>query len=111
MAPPFIIYRSTAHPRSTRFTHLSLQLLYRPLSRSRRHFHRSRTLRAEEKKPPQKGFPGQLYESTLQRVQRERAEQEGFNKLRNESGKGRTAAQTFCSPRSIFTIPSLFHTG
>ncbi|KAL8747528.1 MAG: hypothetical protein Q9190_000616 [Brigantiaea leucoxantha] len=95
MAPPFIIYRSTAYPRSTRFTHLSLQLLYRPLSRSRRHFHRSRTLRAEEKKPPQKGFHGQLYESTLQRVQRERAEQEGFNKLRNESGKGRTAAQTF----------------
>ncbi|KAL9597540.1 MAG: hypothetical protein Q9179_004227, partial [Wetmoreana sp. 5 TL-2023] len=37
---------------------------------------------------------GQLYESTAERVQRERAEQERFARLRRESGKGRGAAYT-----------------
>ncbi|KAI4166059.1 MAG: hypothetical protein LQ342_000490, partial [Letrouitia transgressa] len=45
-----------------------------------------------EDRPTQKGFHGQLYESTLERVRREREEQERFNKLRSEDGKGRPFA-------------------
>ncbi|KAL9046374.1 MAG: hypothetical protein Q9214_000775, partial [Letrouitia sp. 1 TL-2023] len=62
-----------------------------------RGFHGSRLVRAEEDRPTQKGFHGQLYESTLERVRREREEQERFNKLRSEDGKGRPLAILLCS--------------
>lgn len=42
-----------------------------------------------------KDFKGQLYESTFERLQRERAEQRRFAKERAESSGGRNAALTF----------------
>ena len=43
----------------------------------------------------QKSFKGQLYESTYQRLERERAEQRRFAKERGQSSGSRTAATTF----------------
>ncbi|KAL9022200.1 MAG: hypothetical protein Q9185_000600 [Variospora sp. 1 TL-2023] len=57
-----------------------------------RTLHLSRALSQDER--PRKSFHGQIYESTAERVQRERAEQERFARLRNESGRGRNAAVT-----------------
>ncbi|KAI4186640.1 MAG: hypothetical protein L6R41_003355 [Letrouitia leprolyta] len=73
------------HPRSQK-------CLRQILIRNHRPFHLSRVLRDEER--PQKSFHGQLYESTAERVQRERKELERFAQLRNESGKGRAGAVT-----------------
>jgi hypothetical protein len=42
-----------------------------------------------------KDFQGQLFESTFQRLQRERAEQRRFAKERAEGSGGRNAALTF----------------
>ncbi|KAL8931640.1 MAG: hypothetical protein Q9211_006820 [Gyalolechia sp. 1 TL-2023] len=60
--------------------------------RNQRAFHSSRVLGDEGRQP--KSFHGQLYESTAERVKRERREQERFARLRNESGKGRAGAIT-----------------
>ena len=57
---------------------------------SRRAIHSSRPL-SEEKKD----FKGQLFESTTQRLQRERAEQRRFAKERGEHSGGRNTAITF----------------
>ena len=57
---------------------------------TRRTIHSSRRLYEEKK-----DFKGQLYESTAQRLQRERAEQRRFAKERGESSGGRNAAITF----------------
>ncbi|KAH0542652.1 hypothetical protein FGG08_002975 [Glutinoglossum americanum] len=45
--------------------------------------------------PTGKSFKGQLYDSTAQRLERERAEQRRFAEERGESSKGRPAAVTF----------------
>ena len=57
---------------------------------SHRAIHSSRPLSEE-----QKDFKGQLFESTTQRLQRERAEQRRFAKERGEHSGGRNAAITF----------------
>lgn len=49
-------------------------------------------------------FHGQLYESTADRVKKERAEQARFAEARGESLRGRGAATSF---RMISTTPSL----
>ena len=59
-------------------------------SAQRRAFRTARALKEE-----QRSFKGQLYESTAQRLQRERVEQARFAKLRGEGGAGRNAAATF----------------
>ena len=56
----------------------------------RRAIHGSRPL-SEEKKD----FKGQLFESTAQRLQRERADQRRFAKERGEHSAGRNTAITF----------------
>lgn len=71
---------------------ISQQYLYRISTGSHRAFHFSRVSREEERL--QKSFHGQLYESTSERVQRERKEQERFAELRNESNRGRRGAIT-----------------
>ena len=70
----------------------SQQCLHRISIRNQRTFRTARILADEEQ--PRKPFVGQLYESTAERVQRERAEQERFAKHRNESKRGRSAALT-----------------
>lgn len=67
--------------------------------RQRRNFRSLRSLQEEER-----SFKGQLYESTSQRLQRERAEQRRFAKERGESSGGRNAAITFGT--SIYTEPT-----
>jgi D-lactate dehydrogenase (cytochrome) len=57
----------------------------------RRNFASSRHAR-EELKP---SFKGQLYESTQQRLKRERAEQERFSQFQTQSPGGRYAAMMF----------------
>ena len=44
---------------------------------------------------PQQSFKGQLYESTQQRLKRERAEQERFAQYQTQSPGGRYAAMMF----------------
>lgn len=62
-------------------------------------------------------FRGQLYESTAQRLQRERAEQEKFAKERGESSGGRSLAITFGKPgrsfsdRYMLIVPAILATG
>lgn len=70
----------------------SRQCLRQVANRHQRALHVSRALGQEER--PQKSFAGQLYESTAQRVQRERAEQERFVEMRSKRGKGGFAAAT-----------------
>ena len=53
----------------------------------------SRALASE--KPQQQSFKSQLYESTQQRLQRERAEQERFAQYQTQSSGGRYAALVF----------------
>ncbi|KAI9840671.1 MAG: hypothetical protein M1830_007921, partial [Pleopsidium flavum] len=60
-----------------------------PLLQQRRNFQCSAPVREEER-----SFKGQLYESTSQRLQRERAEQARFARERGESSGGRNAAIT-----------------
>ncbi|KAL9012230.1 MAG: hypothetical protein Q9173_002998 [Seirophora scorigena] len=86
LCPSLALLRSFAR------THQSRQSLHHIPSPHPRALHVSRALAQDEK--PQKSFHGQLYESTAERVQRERAEQERFARLRNESGRGRNAAVT-----------------
>ena len=62
--------------------------------KSRRAIHSSKPL-GEVQKDFKKDFKGQLYESTAQRLQRERVEQRRFAKERGESSGGRNAAVTF----------------
>ena len=73
-----------------RVSHPPSQCVQQVSLRFERAFHKSRSLRREEK-----SFKGQLYESTAQRLERERAEQRRFAKERGESSGGRTAATTF----------------
>ncbi|KAL4945983.1 hypothetical protein BDV06DRAFT_209127 [Aspergillus oleicola] len=58
----------------------------------RRGFQNSRHLRSEEKPQP---FKNQLYESTQQRLRRERAEQERYAQYQTQSQGGRYAALMF----------------
>ncbi len=81
---------SVALLKSFRQVPVSQQCLRQIPIGSRRAIHSSRRL-CEEKRD----FKGQLYESTAQRLQRERAEQRRFAKERGESSGGRNAAITF----------------
>ncbi|KAA6414782.1 MAG: D-lactate dehydrogenase (cytochrome) [Lasallia pustulata] len=74
--------RQTSYP--------SQQCMKRARVCERRSLHVSRSLKGE-----QKSFRGQLYESTAQRIQRERAEQQRFAKDREESSTSRAFATTF----------------
>ncbi|KAL9626967.1 MAG: hypothetical protein Q9204_006903 [Flavoplaca sp. TL-2023a] len=65
------------------------QCLRRTALRHQRPLHTSRILAKE----PQ-SFHGQLYESTAERVKKERAEQQRFAEARGENTKGRSAAVT-----------------
>ncbi|KAL8718664.1 MAG: hypothetical protein Q9225_004230 [Loekoesia sp. 1 TL-2023] len=87
--PSVALLRSLGRPSSSR------QCLHHLNIRNRRTFHLSRVLADEER--PQKPFRAQLYESTYERVQRERAEQERFANLRAEEGGrgGRAISLTF----------------
>ena len=66
---------------------------------ARRPFSSSATCRDEQKQKGAAGaggdFRGQLYESTAQRLERERAEQRKYAEERGESVGGRNAALTF----------------
>ncbi|KAL8942214.1 MAG: hypothetical protein Q9216_001790 [Gyalolechia sp. 2 TL-2023] len=86
LRPSVDVLRAFARPPT------SQQCLHKIAIRNQRAFHFSRVLGEEER--PQKSFHGQLYESTFERVQRERKEQERFANLRRESGKGRNSAIT-----------------
>lgn len=86
LSPSVDLLRTFARPPTSR------QCLHQVAIRNQRAFHFSRILGDQER--PQKSFHGQLYESTYERVQRERKEQERFARLRHESGKGRTSAIT-----------------
>lgn len=86
LCPSVALLRSLGRTSSPR------RCLHRLANRQHRALHVSRVLGQEER--PQKSFHGQLYESTAERVQRERAEQKRFAEMRNESGKGRNAAVT-----------------
>ncbi|KAL8710110.1 MAG: hypothetical protein Q9220_005193 [cf. Caloplaca sp. 1 TL-2023] len=86
LCPSVALLRSLAETSARR------QCLHRITTRHQRAFHISRTLAREEQN--QRTFAGQLYESTAERVKRERAEQERFASLRNESRGGRSAALT-----------------
>ena len=57
----------------------------------RRPLHTSRPAREQQRS----SFKGQLYESVAQRLERERAEQQRFAKIRGEGGGGRPAAIAF----------------
>ncbi|MCJ1306351.1 D-lactate ferricytochrome c oxidoreductase [Hypocenomyce scalaris] len=73
----------------------------------RRSLHISRSLREE-----QKSFKGQLYESTSQRIQRERAEQQRFVEQRGGSNAGRSSATIFAvlaSGLGCYYLGSLNH--
>lgn len=66
--------------------------------------------RWESTKPPttpaeqSRSFKGQLYDSTAERLQREREEQKKFARDRNESAGGSKAAMTFgTTPQSAYT--------
>ena len=65
------------------------QCLRETALRHHRALHASSTLTKEPK-----SFHGQLYESTAERVKKERAEQERFAEARGENNKGRSAAIT-----------------
>ncbi|KAH0551643.1 hypothetical protein GP486_007139, partial [Trichoglossum hirsutum] len=54
-----------------------------------------RCLSTGKNEPIAKSFKGQLYDSTAQRLERERAEQLRFSKEREKGSKGRPAAITF----------------
>ncbi|OKL58464.1 D-lactate dehydrogenase [Talaromyces atroroseus] len=58
----------------------------------RRNFASSQPVRDEQQRP---SFKGQLYESTQQRLKRERAEQERFSQYQTQSPGARYAALTF----------------
>jgi D-lactate dehydrogenase (cytochrome) len=60
-----------------------------------------------EKGEDLESFKGQLYRSTAQRLERERAEQRRFAKERGESSQGRSLAITFGNFHA--TIPSSLH--
>ncbi|KAI4246636.1 MAG: hypothetical protein L6R42_009850, partial [Xanthoria sp. 1 TBL-2021] len=65
------------------------QCLRKTALRHQRALHASRILAKERQ-----SFHGQLYESTAERVKKERAEQERFAEARGENTKGRSAAIT-----------------
>ncbi|KAL2824732.1 hypothetical protein BDW59DRAFT_81595 [Aspergillus cavernicola] len=64
-----------------------------PLLHQQRGFQTSRSCRSADEKP--QPFKNQLYESTQQRLRRERAEQERYAQYQNESQGGRYAALMF----------------
>ncbi|KAL9000192.1 MAG: hypothetical protein Q9169_001094 [Polycauliona sp. 2 TL-2023] len=80
---------SVALLRSLERVSSSPQCLRQTALRQQRAFHASRILA----KDPQT-FHGQLYESTAERVKKERAEQQRFAEARGESNKGRNGAVT-----------------
>ena len=59
-----------------------------------------------ERKPSDEGrsFKGQLYNSTAERLAKERAEQQRFAKERNEGAGGRNAALTFSMIPCYFSL-------
>lgn len=78
---------------------LSNHVLGQPYpSRLRRHFGLSTHLREEKRQ----SFKGQLYESTQQRIKRERAEQERFSQYQTQSSGARYAALMF---GALFPLP------
>lgn len=81
--PSIFLSRSLRHA-------LNLQPSIRQTPRYKREIHVSKP-RSEQ----QKSFKGQLFESTTQRLARERAEQQRFAKERGESHSGRNFATTF----------------
>jgi D-lactate dehydrogenase (cytochrome) len=58
-------------------------------------FAASARCRANEKEKQQASFKSQLYESTQQRLKRERAEQERYAQYQTQSSGGRYAAMMF----------------
>ncbi|KAL9600923.1 MAG: hypothetical protein Q9219_002858 [cf. Caloplaca sp. 3 TL-2023] len=86
LCPPNTFLRSLGRPPSSR------QCLYKISTPSNRTFHRHQAL-SDEKHPLRGSFTGQLYQSTAERVQRERADLERFRELR-EPAQGKGAAIT-----------------
>lgn len=84
----------------------SYQCIHQANVCERRSLHASRRLREE-----QKSFRGQLYGSTLQRIQRERAEQDRFAKLRQASSGSQAAATTFGTILNPFLSVRIVLTG
>ncbi len=83
MRPLRVIPRALQQPSGSRL----------PLLHQRKGFHLSRKyLYADEKPQP---FKNQLYESTQQRLRRERAEQERYAQYQTQSQGGRYAALMF----------------
>lgn len=82
-------------------------------TRQWRNFRTSRALREEKPEeqlsPERQSFRGQLYESTANRLARERAEEERFAQLRMAKGSATavTFATTFGKFR-LFTVKSFF---
>lgn len=70
---------------------------------ARRHFGSSLQLSEKEKN---ESFKGQLYESTQQRLKRERAEQERFSQFQSQSTSGRIAGIIFCKCLQVFRTPT-----
>lgn len=90
------LLRSSARPSTSG---KQLRQACSPLLRQRRTFRTTVPFKQEER-----SFKGQLYESTSQRLQRERAEQARFAKERGESKGGRNAAITFGKLSSIHDV-------
>lgn len=67
---------------------------------------RQSRLASTEQKPSDEGrsFKGQLYNSTAERLAKERAEQLRFAKERNEGAGGRNAALTFSTTSFVLPI-------
>lgn len=64
------------------------------ICKHKRHFRNTAFRRGEEK--PERSFRGQLYESTQQRVERERAEIDRFTEMQRESPTLKYTALTVC---------------
>ncbi|KAI4104910.1 MAG: hypothetical protein L6R37_003034 [Teloschistes peruensis] len=95
----------THHPH-----HPRQQCLYTIPLRHHRTFHNSPVRREEKEKSevhPYKSFHAQLYESTYERVQRERAEQERFARQRLATGRGWYAGFTVASSLVFYYIGTL----
>lgn len=90
--------RSMVPPNTLRPLRPVLRILQQPCSRThfvphRRGFQVSRQCRSADEK--QKPFKNQLYESTQQRLRRERAEQERYAQYQSQSQGGRYAGLMF----------------
>ena len=97
-------------------SHVSRRVLSRQLSSSLRNSHASSTARsvagarrwyAADTKEERESFKGQLYQSTHERVQRERADQERFARQREEEKASQSSFSLYV-PVSMYT-PMIMH--